>query len=84
VLAQAIAATFNRRGTCIPVELPIGMTIDFSGDAAKQRQWQAFVAKNRLDAPGLIDVVAELAAFSRAALERAAAIRDPDRANSSS
>lgn len=73
-LAQAIAATFARRGTAIPMELPTGLTAEFSADAAKQRQWRGFLAKNRLEAPALSDLVAELADFSRAALAHAVII----------
>ena len=62
LLAQAIAATFARRGTDLPPEWPIGLTDAFATDAAKQRQWQAFLRKNRLDAPTLMEVVRELRA----------------------
>lgn len=72
LLGKAIAATFLRRGTRLPEGLPIGLSESFSGDAAKQVQWSAFLRKNRLHASALTDVVAELAAFSHAALSRAA------------
>jgi hypothetical protein len=62
LLAQAIAATFARRGTALPPGWPIGLTDAFATDAAKQRQWQAFLRKNRLDAPTLTEVVRELRA----------------------
>ena len=62
LLAQAIAATFARRGTALPPAWPIGLTDAFAADAAKQRQWQAFLRKNRLDAPALTEVVGELRA----------------------
>lgn len=61
-LARAIAATFTRRGTPLPTTWPVGLTDPFAADAGKQRQWQAFLRKNRLEAPALADVVVELRA----------------------
>lgn len=66
LLAQAIHATCERRGTPLPADWPIGLTTEFAGDAAKLVQWRAFLHKNRLEAPALTDVVADL----RAALAR--------------
>ncbi len=62
-LADAIAATFARRGTSLPADMPIGLSAEFSQDAAKLSQWRAFLGKNRLDAPALEVVVAELRQF---------------------
>jgi len=45
VLAQAVANTFNRRGTELPVEAPLALTEEFSADASRQRQWEAFVRR---------------------------------------
>jgi len=45
VLAQAVANTFNRRGTELPVEAPLALTEEFSADATRQRQWEAFVRR---------------------------------------
>lgn len=56
-LAEAIAATFARRGTQLPTEPPLALTRAFSDDAGKQRQWLAFLRKNRLEAPPLEGVV---------------------------
>ncbi len=75
LLAQAIAATFERRRTPLPDSLPIGLTAAYSQDASKQTQWQAFLRKNRLQAPTLPEVVAALASFSHTALTRAAPMR---------
>jgi predicted nucleotidyltransferase component of viral defense system len=52
-LSDAIAATFQRRGTAVPVELPLGLSDEFARDAAKRTQWKAFLGKNRLEAPTL-------------------------------
>ena len=59
-LSRAIAATFARRRTALPEGVPAGLSDEFARDAAKQAQWRAFLANNRLDAPPLDDVVAEI------------------------
>lgn len=56
-LAAAIAATFSRRNTALPKEGPLALTRQFSEDAAKVRQWQAFLNKNRIAAGSLTDTV---------------------------
>jgi hypothetical protein len=56
----AIAATFERRKTPLPQAWPPGLSDAFAHDAAKLAQWQAFLGKNRLDAPSLETVVAEI------------------------
>ena len=62
-LAEAIRATFQRRGTAPPDGVPFGLTDAFATDAQKQSQWAAFLRRNRLAAPALAAVVAELRAF---------------------
>ena len=42
-LATAIARTFERRNTPLPVELPLALTPEFFADAQKTRQWKAFL-----------------------------------------
>ena len=59
-LAAAIAATFARRQTALPAERPLALTNHFSEDAAKLRQWQAFLKKNRIAAASLGDTIALL------------------------
>lgn len=59
-LTPAIRATFERRGTPLPMAIPFGLSDDFARDVTKQRQWQAFLAKNALDAPNLDEIVAVL------------------------
>ena len=49
-LAAAIAATFVRRKTALPTERPLALTAQFSEDAARLRQWQAFLSRNRIAA----------------------------------
>jgi hypothetical protein len=48
-MSRAIRETFARRKTPI-VATPVGLTSRFGMDASKQRQWEAFVSKNRIDA----------------------------------
>ncbi len=60
LLARAVHAACERRGTSLPSAWPDGLTEKFSTDETKQKQWQAFLRKNRLQAPGLEDVVEEL------------------------
>ena len=75
-LAEAIRATFQRRGTAPPEGVPFGLTGAFATDAQKQSQWAAFLRRNRLAAPALAAVVAELRAFF-IALNPWAGDRDP-------
>ncbi|MBQ1784526.1 MAG: nucleotidyl transferase AbiEii/AbiGii toxin family protein [Gammaproteobacteria bacterium] len=62
-LRRAIRATFDRRNTLLPADTPFGLTDGFAADAQKQRQWQAFLGKNRLEALHLEGVVASLRGF---------------------
>jgi len=62
-LGDAIAATFQRRGTNVPMEVPLGLSDEFARDAAKRTQWKAFLDKNRLEAPTLEEVIEELRHF---------------------
>ncbi len=63
LLGDAIAATFQRRGTAVPVDVPLGLSDEFARDAAKRAQWKAFLGKNRLDAPTLDAVIEEVRRF---------------------
>lgn len=64
-LRNAIFASFERRGSTIPTEVPFALTDDFLNDPRKTQQWSAFV--NRLNpgerAPSLKEVGAVLRAF---------------------
>lgn len=62
-LSRAIAATFARRNTPIPVEPPDALTTAFAGDSAKQSQWNAFLRGIEADPVPLITVIDDLAAF---------------------
>ncbi|MFZ5607518.1 MAG: nucleotidyl transferase AbiEii/AbiGii toxin family protein [Pseudomonadota bacterium] len=69
VLRNAVSATFARRDTPMPGSLPVGLTEAFASDSAKQKQWRAFLERGRLEAPGLAEVVAELAGVVAPLLE---------------
>jgi hypothetical protein len=75
LLARAIAATFERRRTALPEGVPAGLTEEFSGDAERQAQWQAFLARNRLQGSTLTEVVNVLRVRLAVVLERARAQR---------
>jgi hypothetical protein len=52
VLAEAIAATFQRRKTALPDEVPPGLSDTFGADEAAQRLWREFLRRLRIeDAP---------------------------------
>ena len=74
-LSRAIAATFERRGTAIPEDLPDALTPAFSTDATKQRQWETFASDLAAEVPSLEVIVADLAGFlmphAQQALQRA-------------
>jgi predicted nucleotidyltransferase component of viral defense system len=76
-LRAALAATFSRRETAIPTPLPLALTSEFSADAQKRRQWDAFVRRNRLsDAPQSLDqIVEKIAEFLGPVLQAVAADR---------
>lgn len=63
ILKRALTATFERRGTDLHATAPIGLTDEFASDPAKQVQWRAFIAKGRLDAPSLSEVVTYLRGY---------------------
>lgn len=61
-LRRAIEATFARRKLALPGDWPVGLGDAFSGDPAKQAQWNGFLRKNRLEPVALPEVVARLRA----------------------
>ena len=48
----AVAATFSNRKTPVPVDTPVALTEQFSGDSDKIKQWGAFLKKGRLNDQG--------------------------------
>ena len=59
-MRQAFTATFARRNTVIPTQVPDGLSDAFAGDPGKQRQWNAFVRNLTGPVPHLDRVVADL------------------------
>lgn len=62
-LTRAMAATFERRGTALPEQVPDALTVEFARDPQKNRQWRAFSDNIAIDPGSLEDVVAQLAGF---------------------
>ena len=71
LLAQAIKATFERRGMAVPSELPVGLTDEFAHDTSRQALWQSFVKKNELASEPLAAIVVRLRTALESALNRA-------------
>lgn len=71
LLAQAIKATFERRGMAVPTELPVGLTDEFAHDTSRQALWQSFVKKNELASEPLAAIVVRLRTALELALNRA-------------
>jgi hypothetical protein len=71
-LATALARTFERRNTPLPVELPLALTPEFCTDAQKVRQWKAFLNRAGLAVEvELADVAAFIASFVMPPAEQA-------------
>jgi len=50
-LGRAIQATFKRRGSELPLEIPVALTETFWGDPIVAVRWRAFVRKNEIVSP---------------------------------
>jgi predicted nucleotidyltransferase component of viral defense system len=72
LLAQAIKATFERRGMSVPDAVPIGLTDEFAHDSSRQSLWLAFLKKNDLPPEPLPAIVDRLRSALAPALNRAA------------
>jgi hypothetical protein len=48
VLAHAVRCTFERRGTKLPVSVPVGLTEEFA--ETRSVQWRAFLGRDRMAA----------------------------------
>jgi len=73
ILAQAIAATFTRRETALPIQLPIGLTDEFANDPSRQSIWLAFLKKNQLAITPLTNVVELIRTTLQPVLQQASA-----------
>jgi len=73
LLARAIRATFERRGTPLPAALPVALTPAFAADPTKKTQWSGFVRKADVrDASSLAETIEAVAAFAGPPLTAAA------------
>jgi predicted nucleotidyltransferase component of viral defense system len=73
ILADAITATFERRMTEVPKVVPAGLTDSFASEPFAQAQWKAFLARNRLEEPALVEAVGEIRGLLLAPLRLARA-----------
>jgi predicted nucleotidyltransferase component of viral defense system len=78
ILRQAILATFGRRGTALPVAIPVGLSEAFADNPVKQQQWNAFRIRSGLTETHdhLRDVVSALATFLVPPMDTAAKAAD--------
>ena len=74
VLSAAVHATFTRRHTEFPSNLPVGLSDEFASDSSKLTQWNAFRKRQgfKLQPPELPEVVRELRGFLLPPLKAAA------------
>ena len=70
-LAAALAATFQRRGTVLPLEPPVALRPEFSAAPDKQRQWSAF--SQRVASSPVVPLEAVIEVLGRFLLPPAAA-----------
>jgi Nucleotidyl transferase AbiEii toxin, Type IV TA system len=63
VLVDAVRRTFERRGTALPADIPVGLTDEFA--AARAAQWRTFLARERMAAApnDFTTVIADLERF---------------------
>jgi hypothetical protein len=73
VLVKALQATFERRGTALPKELPVALTAEFYADKERATQWSGFVRKAGIaNAGDLSATILRAAEFCAAPLLHAA------------
>lgn len=73
LLVRAVRATFERRNTPLPVELPTCLKSEFAAHPEKATQWTAFGRKaGAHDAPDLRTIITAIAAFAEGPLAAAA------------
>jgi hypothetical protein len=70
-LCRSIKATFERRGTPVPIDPPSALRPTFYENAEKIAQWNGFLRKGHIEAEGksLAEVTAALRAFLMPPLE---------------
>jgi predicted nucleotidyltransferase component of viral defense system len=64
-LSEAIGATFRRRTTNLPDDVPVALSTAFADDAGQQAQWRAFLNRGKLSVGDatLADVITALREF---------------------
>jgi predicted nucleotidyltransferase component of viral defense system len=74
LLSAAVFATFKRRQTAFPAELPLGLSDEFASDSTKLTQWKAFQKGKgfKMPPPELAEVVREIRNFVLPPLKAAA------------
>ena len=78
ILERAIRATFERRKTSLPGELPIALTDVFTSDPTKTGQWSGFARKAGVDNAGtLSQAAAAIVAFIQRPLLAASSAGPP-------
>lgn len=73
-LALAVAATFERRATPIPVGIPDGLSDAYAADPARVRQWATFIEDVAVAPGSLATVVEDLVSFLMPIAEAAASL----------
>lgn len=63
VLSTAVKATFVRRGTVVPVDVPVVLGDDILADRTKLAQWTAFLRAAKFPEPAWADLIAALRSF---------------------
>ena len=73
LLTEAITATFERRNTPLPNDMPMAFSEDFSSDISLIQRWKAFAnkLKHSADTPSLSQITTELKCFLMPPLEYA-------------
>jgi Nucleotidyl transferase AbiEii toxin, Type IV TA system len=77
MLANAIAATFMRRGMAVPGSLPVGLSDEYANDPSRQALWHAFLKKNDMPSRPLVDVVVLLRGRLGPAMRKAGSLHAP-------
>lgn len=70
-LVDAITATFSRRSTELPDQVPDGLTSSFANDPVKRQQWDSFRQDLGIDPGSLDSVVGSLSAYLMPIAQRA-------------
>lgn len=73
LLTEAIAATFKRRTTPLPDDLPLALTEDFSSDTTISQRWKAFANKlnHPEEMPPFNQIISEIKDFIATPLDSA-------------